>query len=141
MPDTSINLFSLSVFLLASQGFESGFDSRRELRALVGRGHGRPPEVRSVPRLLRVPYGAPQKKPLLSTKAREVFSCFYGQNKSKTSENISKQGLDRLIRPPQPLFLICSIKIAHYFLCFFALLRSWKTCTLRDLNHKNTKNP
>ena len=32
-----------------------GIDSRRELRALVGRGHDSPPDCRSVPRLLRSP--------------------------------------------------------------------------------------
>ena len=31
-----------------------GLDSRRELRALVARGRGRPPEVRSVPLVLQV---------------------------------------------------------------------------------------
>ena len=32
-----------------------GIDSRRELRALVSRGHDSPPDCRSVPRLLRSP--------------------------------------------------------------------------------------
>ena len=53
---------------------------------------------------VRIPLSAPRKKPLLSTKTREVFSCFSGQNTAKTSENSPKQGLERLIRPNQPLF-------------------------------------
>ena len=34
--------------------YPTGFDSRRELRALVARGRGRPPEVRSVPLVLQI---------------------------------------------------------------------------------------
>lgn len=48
----------------------------------------------------------PRKKPLLSAKTREVFSCFSGQNTAKISKNSSKQGLERLIRPRQPLFFV-----------------------------------
>ena len=37
------------------RGGSRDLDSRRELRALVGRGHDSPPDCRSVPRLLQVP--------------------------------------------------------------------------------------
>ena len=44
-----------------------GFDSRRELRGLVARGRGRPPEVRSVPLVLRIPSDR--------TKSRSKTAC------------------------------------------------------------------
>ena len=53
---------------------------------------------------VQVPQPGPRKKPLLSTKTREVFSCFQGQNSPQYSKNDSKQGLERLIRPCQLLF-------------------------------------
>ena len=49
--DRKKQVFRLAFFLVHLQGL----DSRRGLRALVGCGRGRPPEVRSVPQLLRVP--------------------------------------------------------------------------------------
>ena len=58
-----------------------GFDSQRELRALVARGRGRPPEVRSVPLVLRIPF---------STKAQKHLKtrCFIygGENGIRTHE-------------------------------------------------------
>ena len=47
---------------------------------------------------------APRKKPLLSTKTREVSSCFQGQNSPQYRKIPPKQGLKRSSRPWQPLF-------------------------------------
>ena len=45
-----------------------------------------------------------RKKPFLSTTTREVFSCILGQNSPQYMKISLKQGLERLIRPCQPLF-------------------------------------
>lgn len=84
---------------------------------------------------VRIPPGPPRKKPLLSTKTREVFSCFQGQNSPQYSKKDSKQGLERSIRPCWPLFFcISAVRLACYFLRFFAQQRSWQNSTRRDLN-------
>ena len=51
-----------------------GFDSRRGPRALVARGRGRPPEVRSVPLVLRI-HRTEQKKQARRFRLR---ACFFG---------------------------------------------------------------
>ena len=56
------------------------------------------------PEKVRLLYPAPLKKPLLSTKTREVFSCFSGQNSPQYRKLPLKQGLERSIRLHQPLF-------------------------------------
>ena len=51
--------------------FIGGFDSRRELRGLVARCRGRPPEVRSVP----IPFRAPSSE---KRKRRKSDAFFFG---------------------------------------------------------------
>ena len=60
-----VRLFSISPFPPSTyipKERITGLDSRRELRALVARGRGRPPEVRSVPLVLRAPLYPKEKK-------------------------------------------------------------------------------
>ena len=51
-----------------------GFDSRRGPRALVARGRGRPPEVRSVPLVLRILSTDHKKK---SRKGAELLALIF----------------------------------------------------------------
>ena len=91
------------------------------------------------PEKVRPLYPAPRKKPLLSTKTREVFSCIKGQNSPQYRKIPLKQGLERSIRLHQPLFFCFSaVKHAQYFSRFFTEQRSWQNSTRRDSNSKKT---
>ena len=85
------------------------------------------------PEKVRLLYPAPRKKPLLSTKAKEVFPAFRGKNTPKYRKN-SGQGSHQDCS--RHCFCVFGVRNAGYFLGFFAQQRVRQNDEWQDLNRK-----
>ena len=85
------------------------------------------------PEKVRLLYPAPLKKPLLSTKAKEVFPAFRGKYRPKYRKNSGRSGHQDCFNH---CFSIFRVKNTGYFLDFFALQRVRQNDEWQDLNRK-----
>ena len=96
-----------------------GIDSRRELRASVGRGHDSPPDCRSVPLLLRSPSSLFAKNK--QKKKHLLFCKYFSLSKECLFNKIEVIGKFRNARQATPRNRLSKSLLPYYLLFLFSL--------------------